>query len=64
MERMSNLALEIAERCVANFSNASEIDAIEALRALMRTKEHVTLAVDAGTLRHKPRLRSLPIALS
>ncbi len=39
-----------------------------ALQSLLRTKEHVTLAVDAGTLRHKPslgirRLRALPIAL-
>jgi cytochrome P450 len=31
MERMSNLALEIAERCVADFADASEVDAIEAL---------------------------------
>jgi cytochrome P450 len=40
-----------------------------ALQALLAKKEHVTLAVDAGTLRHKPRimgvrsLRSLPITL-
>ncbi len=39
-----------------------------ALQALLRTKEHVTLTVDADTLRHKPslsirRLQSLPIAL-
>ncbi len=31
MERMSNVALEIAERCVAEFADASEVDAIEAL---------------------------------
>lgn len=31
MERMSSLALEIAERCVADFADASEVDAIEAL---------------------------------
>lgn len=40
-----------------------------ALQALLRAREHVTLAVDAGTLRHKPsamgvrRLQSLPIAM-
>jgi hypothetical protein len=40
-----------------------------ALQALLAKKEHVELAVDAGTLRHEPsilgvrRLRSLPIAL-
>jgi cytochrome P450 len=31
MERMSSLALEIAERCVADFADASEVDIIEAL---------------------------------
>jgi len=31
MERMSNLALEIAERCVEDIGDASEVDAIEAL---------------------------------
>lgn len=31
MERMSNLAMEIAERCVADIGDASEVDAIEAL---------------------------------
>jgi cytochrome P450 len=31
MERMSSLATEIAERCVAEFAGASEVDAIEAL---------------------------------
>lgn len=31
MERMSNLAMEIAERCVANIGDASEVDIIEAL---------------------------------
>ena len=31
MERMSNLALEIAERCVADIGDASEVDAIESL---------------------------------
>jgi len=40
-----------------------------ALQALLQEKEHVTLAADPGTLRHKPsmqirRLRSLPIALA
>lgn len=40
-----------------------------ALQALLQAKEHVSLAVDASTLRHKPsamgvrRMRSLPIAL-
>lgn len=31
MERMSSLALEIAERCVAGFAGRSEVDAIESL---------------------------------
>jgi hypothetical protein len=31
MERMSNLAMEIAERCVADIGDASEVDIIEAL---------------------------------
>jgi hypothetical protein len=31
MERMSNLAMEIAERCVADIGNTSPVDAIEAL---------------------------------
>jgi cytochrome P450 len=31
MERMSNLAMEIAERCVADMGDASEVDIIEAL---------------------------------
>jgi hypothetical protein len=40
-----------------------------ALQALSAKKDHIALAVDAGTLSHKPsimgvrRLKSLPIAL-
>ncbi|MDE0887078.1 MAG: cytochrome P450 [Myxococcota bacterium] len=56
MERMSNLALEIAERCVADFSDGSEIDAIEAL-AIPIPLEFMTRLLGLP-LEDRPRLQA------